>query len=411
MNDKEREKLLKKAVGSMKQTEIEDNMPLFEDRHINSVCKEILRCTNGWLSNTNSISIFLDYVFKGVEECIDDENKFSGNYQDLIGEERLRELAEELVAHVEGIPYTYEFKIPLSNVEIDNLTNTEIGNGVYLIKTEEGEGKGKKDRGLGKLSNALLNYGKKLLPNTIHLQVETIGYYGGNISDSACISALSSLKQIIQIAIYNHLITAQPETTKISGAFGKQKFVPNNNIHGCYKGDTDIITAILPIHLSMFLERLVLNNEYGLVDVYIKKNEVGKLFANTLNTPIDIVNASDANATPIQTALQWAFDAELSDNETISFIQICIGLESILGDERNTETLTATLSDRCAYLLGKGVKSRQEIAKMFRDMYKARSKLVHGRKVKLSKDEEAFLNWGKRILERVVTKEIYNYEH
>ena len=56
-------------------------------------------------------------------------------------------------------------------------------------------------------------------------------------------------------------------------------------------------------------------------------------------------------------------NAQMVMDETMSFIQICMGLEALLGDkkEKGSIGLTQTLSDRCSYLIGKGMSDREEI--------------------------------------------------
>jgi hypothetical protein len=98
---------------------------------------------------------------------------------------------------------------------------------------------------------------------------------------------------------------------------------------------------------------------------------------------MDCVPEDWPDAHRIRTAVEWRFDSKEDDNQPLCFIQACIGLEALLGDDDQEEPLTARLADRCAYLLGKSHRDREGIRQHFKEMHKVRSKLVHGRSPRL----------------------------
>lgn len=104
----------------------------------------------------------------------------------------------------------------------------------------------------------------------------------------------------------------------------------------------------------------------------------------------------------IRAAAEWGFDSEQADNETLSLLQACVGLEAILGDDNTEEPLTSRLADRCAYLLGKSHKDREVIRRDFTALYKVRSKLVHGRIPKLGLSDSRQLHFARTTLREVI---------
>lgn len=127
----------------------------------------------------------------------------------------------------------------------------------------------------------------------------------------------------------------------------------------------------------------------------------GGLALELISTPDD-----NKDAQFVKSAIEWAFDSAIEDNETVSFLQMCIGLEAILGEETGRESLTETLADRCAYLLATDIEGRKKIRYNFRELYRLRSKLVHGRAMRINDSEKGFLEWGKRVLNCVIIKEM-----
>lgn len=122
-----------------------------------------------------------------------------------------------------------------------------------------------------------------------------------------------------------------------------------------------------------------------------------------VDCPADIPDAAR-----IKTALEWAFDSERSDNQTLAFLQACIGIEALLGDDDKEEPLTARLADRCAYLLGQGLQQREGIRKRFKDIYEVRSKVIHGRRARLGASEQLLLFEAQRMLRDMISRESFN---
>ncbi|MBM2835346.1 MAG: hypothetical protein HW406_2507, partial [Candidatus Brocadiaceae bacterium] len=137
-------------------------------------------------------------------------------------------------------------------------------------------------------------------------------------------------------------------------------------------------------------------------------SEKAKILIERLRHAIKLLETSDddENSESIKTAIEWTFDSITNDNDTFAFIQACIGLEAILGDDGTKEKLMKTLADRCAYLLGGKISNRRKVREDFEKLYDIRSKLVHGRKVKLDNEQLGFLRFAQNMLESIIWKEI-----
>lgn len=120
--------------------------------------------------------------------------------------------------------------------------------------------------------------------------------------------------------------------------------------------------------------------------------------------------ATDPTTTRIATALEWAFDCSITDDETLAFLQATIGLEALLGDETRKDSVTERLADRCAYLLGHTETERQRVRDNFKEVYDARSKIVHGRKSRLGQDDAKHLTTAKQLLSGAAWQEIRNLQ-
>ena len=120
-----------------------------------------------------------------------------------------------------------------------------------------------------------------------------------------------------------------------------------------------------------------------------------------------IESVSDAER--IRTAIEWQFDADISNNETVAFLQRCIGLEAILGDDEQSRAIPITekLADRYAYLLGKTASERKQLKDEFVLVYRKRSDLVHARRSQLTAGDRVVVDGARTILSKIIMNEVH----
>ena len=122
----------------------------------------------------------------------------------------------------------------------------------------------------------------------------------------------------------------------------------------------------------------LVHNQIDLNDAFFKNNKVKKLFS--------LVPTS--GLTPIENrlnkAITWIGKGLLSDSSIESIISYCSALESLLIRDSKTiisPSIVASLSEYCAFLLGKTPSSRKEIISMVKSIYSERSAGTHGGKI------------------------------
>jgi len=130
--------------------------------------------------------------------------------------------------------------------------------------------------------------------------------------------------------------------------------------------------------------------------ILIALNEMKFVFSNLKKTK-KVISAS-----------QWYFESFLNTNKLLSFIQLTIVLEILLGDKAVTDIigLGELLGNRCAYLIGTSAVQRQKILKEFKEIYRIRSRIVHSGERKLNYYERRLFNTLIWMCRRVIFKEI-----
>jgi hypothetical protein len=118
---------------------------------------------------------------------------------------------------------------------------------------------------------------------------------------------------------------------------------------------------------------------------------------------------SDEHAVGIGAGIEWLLDSLISSNQTISLLQSCIGMESILGERGSGMQelgTTARLAERFSYLMGHSVPERIQLREDFRKIFSKRGELVHARKTRLSLRDYWVVPKAQEMLQELIRKEL-----
>ncbi|BBF84086.1 hypothetical protein DLM_0414 [Aquitalea magnusonii] len=155
-----------------------------------------------------------------------------------------------------------------------------------------------------------------------------------------------------------------------------------------------IANLIQPAHLFHFHHNLNLNNSS-----INKENEL-------LLTKYFSIN--ETHATQINNSIKWQIEAN-SNLNSFGIIQTSIALETLFtrpeDNENNATSIKRILASRCAYS-AKNKTERDRVYHNILSLYDLRNKIVHGKKVKLNKEDIMTLRIARDILKGVTENEI-----
>lgn len=107
-------------------------------------------------------------------------------------------------------------------------------------------------------------------------------------------------------------------------------------------------------------------------------------------------------------ASEWFLDSCAAAHRLFSFVQTAVVLEILLGDKARSDLLSLgeLLGNRCAYLIAKSHKERENILEIFREFYEVRSQIVHRGKPQLGLRENYLLHQMQQVCSRVISREV-----
>lgn len=407
MHQNAAERLRNHIAGTLQQCAIAETWPVFESytQHVKSLATEVVKQKKQWLTISNVYSIFVDHVYQAVLLHKPKDGHVSGLLPEILGEGEFDALVQQLLSYFEGIPRKYSIYMPVPSVP-PLLETVQISDEVRLERVTSRKAFPGNTRPGGLLGLS----GDKIEPPMYCLVFEVSGYCGRNFSSSAARRGLSSFKIAMQQAVARGLFKQRKNTVAGLGLLSSwaSYSIPKHYLvavdHKPSASPTENLE--LPIEICRFLEshEFAANNHQ--IEIAVVAGNLPRLLTTYLNSAAKLHATDNQDAIRVKTASEWAFDAYLNDNPTLSFLQTCIALEALYGDDGDGDNVTKTLADRCAYLVGSDIKGRRTIRENFRSLYSVRSKIVHGCVGALGADEESYLDWGKSILEHSIFKEI-----
>lgn len=321
------------------------------------------------------------------------------------GKEFIAEAQNNLVQYFETLPRSYFVYFPLQNMPPlgkDELRVTDtlsiIDTGVSTVDTSSFIDSN------NQLVSALMGIPQpRLEKNTRYVRVKVDGYANASLNSAVASSSFAQVKHWAFASMFRGVLSEVPR-------FGRKPLVLPTVIRHEVDDATERFAIQIPEEFGRFLVRLSPNFD---VLRYYDTSGGGLLGVETRlpDTPSELHIAIQTQygrsaeflATPrenpdierIKAAIEWWIDGAVSENQTIAFLQFCLGFEALLGDPGegsggpSERGITDRLSDRYAYIRGQTQSERQLHRAAFKKMYKRRSDIVHQRETRLRRPEDA----------------------
>jgi hypothetical protein len=405
----------KKAKMSFENCDIRGGWPSFES--FSDLADVVLKHKKEWLSVLSFYSMMYNQVRDALINANHKELDIDGFLTDLLSDQEIETLTESFIEYLESIPRQYSFYFPLPQFGRMGQQIIEITDGISIKRYSKEEDV----PGGAQSANILaaLPPKPKLALNTTYICIEQSGYAGGYSEDPAYMEALSKFKQLLHLGVYRRFfILRGSQYMGLVGLVPQEWKAPMSAII-IDQAKPDAVSAIgsIPKSIEKYIEKISFNEDNKYYKIAREKqgedeDAIINYMKGILIRPAKLITSSPEikEAVSVRSAAEWAFEASISENDTIAFIQTCIGLEAIFGDDSDRESLTEALADRCAYLVADNIEQRKEIKKSFKELYRLRSKLVHGRVVRLKDDEKGYLKWAQRILNIAIEREMKHLE-
>lgn len=402
MDKRAHETLQRHLRGTLLNCRVKGRWPLFEPvDHVASLAKEIVKAVKP-LTLSDAFGILYREIYRSLSSLSEDA---TGTLESLIGEESTNRLERDLMSLFASIPRSYQIMLPLPRTQIE-MPTVELSPGVSIRSFDSADNIPEAHRQPYGLTGALLagTLTEYLEERRPYLCFDVQGFCNANHHNATTLRAYSYVKIMTQQAIFRGLFVT---TTKLTRNILQDVSVNlSRMLYSDHAAPKERLASIkLSLDASRFLQTLEFAADNEVMKATNKAARENALVAS-LRSPSLLLSSNAAGANRIRSASEWCFDSFASESETVSFIQTCIGLEALFGDDSAGDGLTKTLADRCAYVIAKDISQRKVIRERFCELYKVRSKLVHGNALRLDGDGQELLHWGQKALQYGIHKEL-----
>jgi hypothetical protein len=400
------DKIERHIRGSLKNCTVKDNWPEYESFsvHVDSLSEEILKHKKAWLYRADVFSIFYDFVYTAFKAAVEVDQKVEGNLWDILGDERSQQLTASLKDYFISIPRTFDIYLPIPEVTKNIPSTIKLSNEISVVSFQDA------DKVPGGYFRGLMSLDNKLEVGKVYIKQRMSGHAGNRLENTCVKGSVNNLKIILQQGMFRGLFKLTPEGKAglgLFGAFTHHQIKKSKVVSVDEAFDKPRVTTVeLPIDVCRLLNNIDINWDSEPMTKALERNELDKAITALLIKPVQLIDCQDEEATRVKAAIKWCFDSYAVENQTLAFLQVCIGLEALLGDTDYSGALTETLADRCSYLVGDNIRGRRTIKNNFKELYEVRSKLVHGNITELDSEQAGYLQWGKSVLEYAILKEM-----
>ncbi|TRW48349.1 hypothetical protein FM042_09215 [Aliidiomarina halalkaliphila] len=383
MNVREVRKIAGRVQRVVRNTAIVENYPCAE---IAPHIRELSDYTANQYSGTDvsSDDVFSYVYFKLMEFVRAILKEVKGEVADgtllvnLVEHRLIEKIESEILEHLTSAPQSYKVRILLQSEIREPIACWRLTESLYLEVTEDNKSP------IRLFNEAALN---------LYLVMDTRGFYSPRSECSLAQKCIQLIKTFLYSAWVLHDETFNLEfRNRPSNRSTFDKVVILNRYLEIIEPSGDCSLPIrVPSELASFITGFALRRP-------LEELELPSLSS--------IAHDPSPEAERIRAAIEWYIDSVVSDTETVKFIQLCVGLESLLGDDLGDVPLSKTLADRCAYLVSDTIRQRSVIRDKFKVMYKARSKVIHGTSRNMTDKERENLVFARTMLSTCIAKEI-----
>lgn len=236
----------------------------------------------------------------------------------------------------------------------------------------------------------------------IYFVTKIKGFCGDNFSSPTLRESLTRLKVVLYALIDNK--AAMNGNFRAYNLFSVPP-APSLDAFATYKlgGEAHMRTIELPPQINELMFYL---QDYP-IQINPDPNNTPKNRLNNAKTQLaQLFTANEPKTRRVFSAAEWYIDSFADNNTPMELIKLCIGLESIYGDNESNGSITESLADRCAYSLSSTHEERENIKTEFKKLYKIRSKIVHGVTNSLTPEDRDHIRNANSLLRRSIEKEL-----
>ena len=384
-DERARKALTRKLVDALQLSQVSGTALFAWDDAFNALKAEALKAVGTWMGE-DDLTWSLMQLYRQAVAWDPNRDEAIMLLKDVMEPDEIESLAVTAVSLLASIPIEYDisYPLPLFPKIDDEIAVTEH---VRLVPNDAG------------------TRGGFFETEGAFVVIRAAGFASNSLQHSAVREAAATLKVTLRLGGIRKVFSeGQRRRRPISITFPptlESEVSHFASVRQVSSGETSRIK--LGSGLSRYLDGIRWNDRRG--------TELAEDMQH-LSDPLKMMYSTDAenNVRSIRRALEWQFDAICDEDATTRFIKHCIGLEALLAEQSEEMGITEQLADRCAFLLGDTADERAKRRTMMREVYRLRSKIVHGSVSGLSHKDTLISSRAENLLSSLLAVELDSVE-
>ncbi|USQ99550.1 HEPN domain-containing protein [Sphingomonas aerolata] len=314
-------------------------------------------------------------------------------------------VARDIVEELKALPYKYRLAVPLpssfSADFLDLCENYDLGSGLSICSGAYLENQFPIETGVDLIDAAIASAVGKLDTlqpdsDTLYLVQNKSGYVSGQMESPMLAEFKSTHRQFLGAALAVKAVTGS--------GWHFDKSIGGYAIHHRKEGFELVSAEQMPPQLIEFYSRM---HRPRPTKPETKKSPSTPSNRENKLSAIKSVFSNNEHSRGLSIATIWYLRSVLSQDTLDGLLESTIALEALLGGANSEGTkLSSLLGSRCAYLIGRSVKDRNDILKKFTEIYKLRSQIVHEGHHSFTKIERSLLTYSREMCRRAIVAEM-----
>ncbi|WP_462181564.1 hypothetical protein [Pseudoalteromonas gelatinilytica] len=359
--------------------------------------RDLANFTSNWIAKpdyveSNHLYAYITWQLLSFVESESIESKIKGNntglLKDFIAREIIDDFENKLFLELSTIPHEYKITYQLEEETLLDEMSIPISENVeFLVSNSDNL------KPITQSPSVFTDDKKK--PNASYLVMKLKGFCCHDLNSSGIQEAISIIKVFLfSIWTSNKILNLENGSLNSKLNTFDRSIIMNKFLQIAHLDSSYNLIVTLPSDLTLLL------NNFKFKDKDVTATHFSKI--------AKLLQSNSKGSKRIKSAIEWYIDSTFNKSDSVKFIQTCIGLESLLGDERQDAPLSYTLADRCAYLIATSFEDREKIRSSFREMYRVRSKLVHGTSRNITESEFKHYLSARHFLNEAISNELNN---
>ncbi|OQB05204.1 MAG: hypothetical protein BWY19_01139 [bacterium ADurb.Bin212] len=286
----------------------------------------------------------------------------------ILDNKTLGELSEDILNHINKLPYTHDFIFPLFQVKDFNECEINSNISIFSISQSDIDNYNKDD---GLLSAYIGNYDPK--ENDLVVKIKRKGYYS-----DLCRNSIEGDDPLFMFKIIVAIYYIRGIFERSNNIYSQVMSHSGSYTYIAHASEVQNVEYITATHNDKkFLFNLQLGKEALTINPFIKQSKIE--IANDLISKLDDSSRDPEFKNKIKNSCYWLFETIKTPEDHLRTVFLTSTLDSLIGDQHESDVVAKQRELVVSTSIAKNYEEYKKIRTSIKQLYDERNKIIHGK--------------------------------